>query len=232
MTDTNTQPDYHGHRQRLRQRFMSSLGKDMADYELLELVLTTVIPRRDVKPIAKALIKKFGSFAHVINAPTEALLLVEGIKESSAVALKVIQAAMERAAWQNLEDSEKPVILTQDALIDYCRIAISFSDVEELHVIYLSNSGHVIKKELMQKGTVNMVYTHPREVVRHALGYGASGIILVHNHPSGNVTPSPADLNITMQIMQACKTVGIKLADHVIISQSDYYSFDAHKLLD
>ncbi|MBS4774212.1 MAG: DNA repair protein RadC [Proteobacteria bacterium] len=228
MTDSNTQPDYLGHRQRLRERFLLGGGRDMPDYELLELLLTTAIPRRDVKPIAKNLIRKFGSFARVINAPKEELFKIDGIKDSAYTIFRIIVAAIERTSWQNLRESELPVLLTTDALIDYCRATMAFSDVEELHIIYLNSKLQVMKQELMQKGTINMVSVHPREVIKAALSNKASAIILVHNHPSGNVTPSTADTQITMQIREACTTIGIRLLDHIIISESDAYSFSGN----
>lgn len=231
MTDNNIKSDYIGHRQRLRERFLLSGGRDMPDYELLELLLTTAIPRRDVKPIAKKLIRKFGSFARVINAPKEELFEVDGIKDSAYTIFRIIVAAIERTSWQNLCESELPILLTTDALLDYCRATMAFSDVEELHIIYLNSKLQVIKQELMQKGTVNMVSIHPREVIKAALSNKASAIILAHNHPSGNVTPSSADAQITMQIKEACTTIGIRLIDHIIISESDAYSFSGSGLL-
>lgn len=128
-------------------------------------------------------------------------------------------------------ESELPILLTTDALLDYCRATMAFSDVEELHIIYLNSKLQVIKQELMQKGTVNMVSIHPREVIKAALSNKASAIILAHNHPSGNVTPSSADVQITMQIKEACTTIGIRLIDHIIISESDAYSFSGSGLL-
>lgn len=228
MTDTTVKPDYLGHRKRLRERFLTGGGKDMADYELLELLLTIAIPRRDVKPIAKALIRKFGSFARVVNADMEELYEVPGVKESTYTVFRMIVAALERITWQNLHENELPVLLTADALIDYCRATMAFSDVEELHVIYLNSKLHVMKQELMQRGTINMVSVHPREVVKAALANKSTSIILVHNHPSGDVTPSQADIQITQQITEACSTIGVKVIDHIIISPIDAYSFNSH----
>lgn len=228
MIDTNIQPDYLGHRQRLRERFLAGGGKDMADYELLELLLTIAIPRRDVKPIAKALIRRFGSFARVVNADREELFEISGVKESTYIVFRMIVAALERVTWQNLHENELPVLMTTDALVDYCRATMAFSDVEELHIIYLNSKLHVMKQELMQKGTINMVSVHPREVVKAALANKSTSIIMVHNHPSGDVTPSQADIQITQQIRDACATIGVRLIDHIIISPGDAYSFNSH----
>ncbi len=221
-------PDYLGHRQRLRQRFLLGEGKDMADYELLELVLTMAIPRRDVKPLAKRLIKRFGSFGGVINARTAELLEEEGVKENTLTMLKLIKAATVRVSWQTLKEPQGPVLNRTDVLIDYCRSAMSFSDVEELHIIFLDAKLCVIKDELMQKGTIDCVAIHPREIVKEILDTKAKAIIMVHNHPSGNVTPSQADIEMTKNVREACKSINIKLLDHLIIGQSSYYSFAEH----
>ena len=232
MADNNTAPDYLGHRQRLRERFLLGGGRDMADYELLELLLTYALPRRDVKPMAKALVRRFGSFAGALNASCEELSEIPGIKDSACTLFKIIVAAVERCSWQNLHEADLPILLTTDGLVDYCRAAIAFSEVEELHIIYLNSKLKVICQELMQKGTINTVAIHPREIIKSALIHKAGSIILVHNHPSGDVTPSKADVKVTQQVKEACASVSIRLLDHIIISQSDFYSFDQHGLLD
>lgn len=225
MTDTDNQPDYIGHRQRLRSRFLLGEGKDMADYELLELVLTMAIPRRDVKPLAKTLIKKFASFAEVINAPNEELLAVEGVKENTLTMLKVIRAAALRTSWQRLQATDEPIINSYFALLDYCRAEMTFSDVEELRVIFLDTKLRVICQEMMQRGTINSVQVHPREVAKAAMAKNACSVIMVHNHPSGDVTPSKADIEMTRQIKFALEAIGVKLHDHIIISKYNEYSF-------
>lgn len=219
------QPDYLGHRQRLRQRFLLGEGKDMADYELLELVLTMAIPRRDVKPLAKKLITEFNDFSGVINAPAAALLEVDGVKENTLAMLKVIKAAAIRTSWQTLCAAEAPVIRSPDTLLEYCRAAMCHSDVEELRIIFMDAKLQVIGEETMQRGTINAVAVHPREVVKSALAHHASSIIMVHNHPSGNTTPSRADLEMTKKVEEACAAVGVKLHDHFVVSRSSHYSF-------
>lgn len=231
MTEQKQEPDYIGHRKRLRNRFLLGGGNDMADYELLELVLTMALPRKDVKPLAKILINKFNSFAGVINAPKEELLAIDGIKETTLTMLKVIQVATQRVSWQRLSESEVPVITNTASLIDYCRTVIGFSDVEEFHLIYLDTKLHILGKEIMQRGTINTVAIHPREVIKAAMSNKASSIIMLHNHPSGEVKPSSADISMTQIISNACRAVGMKLVDHIIISRSDYYSFAKHMVL-
>lgn len=198
--ETENTPDYLGHRARLRERFLKGGGKDMADYELIELLLTYVIPRRDVKPIAKELIRRFGSLAEVVNADVSRLMEVSGIKENAAVMFKLIQQAAGRFSWQNLSSSDAPIISNWDAMIDYCRSEMAYLDVEEFRIIFLDTKFRLIGQEVMQRGTINQVAIHPREVIKLAMEKKAAALILVHNHPSGDVKPSRADVEITKQI--------------------------------
>ncbi|MBR2033627.1 MAG: DNA repair protein RadC [Alphaproteobacteria bacterium] len=227
----DNKPSYLGHRERIRQRFLIGEGRDMADYELLELVLTIAIPRRDVKPLAKELINKFGSFAAVINASREDLLMVSGVKDGTITVLKVINAAALRTSWQNLQSLDGPIINNFDTLIDYCRSAMCYSDVEELRLIYLDSKLHVLGQEIIQRGTINSVAIHPREVIKYAMNNKAASIIMVHNHPSGDVHPSKSDISMTQKINEACNSIGIRLIDHLILSRNEYYSFSHHMLL-
>lgn len=229
--DNDKEPDYLGHRQRLRQRFLNGEGRDMADYELLELVLTMAIPRRDVKPLAKELINKFGSFAGVLNADNNELLAIDGIKENTLTMLKVIKNSALRMSWQNLTATDQPILSNTDVLIDYCRAAMSFSEVEEFRIIFLDAKLRVITQEIQQRGTINQVAIHPREVIKAAMAKKARAIILVHNHPSGDVTPSKADIEITRKIKEAAVVVDIQLFDHLIISKNDSYSFSTHCII-
>ncbi len=221
-------PDYLGHRERLRQRFLLGEGRDMADYELLELLLTIALPRKDVKPLAKQLIAKFGSFANVINAPAEDLLSVKGIKEGTLTVFKIVNVAAQRTSWQNLKSFEGPVISNFDSLVDYCRTSMCFSDVEELRLIYLDSSLRVLGQDIAQKGTINSVAVHPREIVKLVMNNHASSVIMVHNHPSGNVQPSKADIEMTKKIEEALSSIGIRLLDHLIISRNNNFSFAQH----
>lgn len=222
---TNDEPDYLGHRERLRRRFLLGGGRDMPDYELLELLLTIAIPRRDVKPLAKELIRKFGSFAEVVNAPLEELMLVKGVKENTAAVLRIVRECSVRSSWQSLKGTDAPVISDFDAMVDYCRSAMAYQMVEEFWIIFLNSKLYVIGEEIQQRGTVDQVAIHPREVIKSAMMHGASAMILVHNHPSGIVTPSKADMEITKRIKEAAEAVSIRLFDHLIISKSSVYSF-------
>ena len=222
---TNDEPDFLGHRDRLRRRFLLGGGRDMPDYELLELLLTIAIPRRDVKPLAKELIRKFGSFAEVVNAPLEELMLVKGVKENTAAVLRIVRECSVRSSWQSLKGMDAPVISDFDAMVDYCRSAMAYQTVEEFRIIFLNSKLYVIGEEIQQRGTVDQVAIHPREVIKSAMMHGASAMILVHNHPSGIVTPSKADIEITKRIKEAAEAVSIRLFDHLIISKSSVYSF-------
>lgn len=222
---TNDEPDYLGHRERLWRRFLLGGGRDMPDYELLELLLTIAIPRRDVKPLAKELIRKFGSFAEVVNAPLEELMLVKGVKENTAAVLRIVRECSVRSSWQSLRGMDAPVISDFDAMVDYCRSAMAYQTVEEFRIIFLNSKLYVIGEEIQQRGTVDQVAIHPREVIKSAMMHGASAMILVHNHPSGIVTPSKADMEITKRIKEAAEAVSIRLFDHLIISKSSVYSF-------
>lgn len=225
-------PDYIGHRQRLRQRFLVGFGRDMADYELLELLLTFAIPRKDVKPLAKKLITQFGNFANVIAAPEYKLRGIDGIKDNSLTLLKLIHASSQRLCWQNLESDDLPVLFNIDTLIDYCRSTIAYSEVEELYILYLDVKLKIVDKELFQKGSLSSVCSSPREIVKSSIDKNASGIIMVHNHPSGSAKPSSNDIELTKKVEQACSLMGIKLHEHIIITKSDYFSFLEHKLID
>ncbi len=231
MITPNDQPDYLGHRERLRQRFLRGGGRDMPDYELLELVLTIAIPRRDVKPLAKKLIGHFGSFADVINADKEELMSFDGVKEATVTVFKIINVAAQRTSWQHLASDDAPIITKLDDLIDYCRSSMCYSDVEEMRLIYLDARLQVLGEEIMQRGTINRVAVHPREVIKLAIQHHAAALIMVHNHPSGDVRPSAADKTMTLQLSEACKTMGVRLMDHLIVSRSDAFSFKEHNLL-
>ncbi len=214
-----------GHRQRIREKFLSNGAASLADYELLEAYLTIAIPRKDVKPLAKLLIAQFGSFAEVINASTTELLAVSGVGENTVFALKIVAEAAKRMAWENLKNKDEPVIADMDSLIDYCRMSMAYQDVEEFRLIYLNVKNRVIAEETQQKGTINHVSIHPREVVKSALDKNASAIIMVHNHPTGDTTPSKADIEVTKKVREALASMNILLHDHLIISKYGCYSF-------
>ena len=222
---------YIGHRQRLKERFLRSKGADMADYEALELLLTYAIPRRDVKPLSKSLIKKFGSFAGVITAPIERLYEVSGIKENSATLIKFVEFASQKLSWQNLAFEDTAFISSTDSLIEFCRCTMGYSEVEVLRLIYVDAKLKVIETEVLQKGSVSSVNINPRDIVANALKKNASGVIMVHNHPTGDPRPSNNDVEATKRVKSACDAVGIALHEHLIITPSDFYSFAEHNLI-
>jgi DNA repair protein RadC len=191
-------PHYHGHRDRLRARFTEIGGDSLPDYELLELVLFRSIPRRDVKPIAKELLRRFGSFAEVLAAPPARLTEVEGIGESVVTDLKIVEASARRLARGAV--AKRPVLSSWAAVLDYCRTAMAFADREQFRLLFLDKRNALIADEVQQSGTVDHTPVYPREVVKRALELSATALILVHNHPSGDPTPSSADIKMTRKI--------------------------------
>ena len=223
--------DFIGHRQRLKERFKLGGGRDMADYEMLELLLTLAIPRKDTKPLAKALVKEFGSFAEVLFASDDKLMTFTGLKENTILVFRIVREAALRMTWQKLSATEAPVLTSYDAIIEYCRAASGYKDREEFRVIFLNAKNRIIGEEVQQRGSVNAVAIHPGEVMRSAVLKGATALILVHNHPSGDVTPSRADIEVTRKIAEALAAVEIRLIDHFIVSKSLVFSFNDHGLL-
>ena len=226
MTD---QPHYAGHRKRLRERFLKGGPDALPDYELLELVLFLGQPRRDVKPLAKALLERFGSFAEVISADPAALADLKGMGELPVAALKTVQAAALRLARD--EVMEKPVLSSWNKLMEYCRASMAYEPTERFRVLYLNRKNALIADEVQQKGTVDHTPVYPREVVKRALELSATAIIMVHNHPSGDPTPSRTDIAMTREVKEAGEKLGILLHDHVVVSKSGHYSFKSMGLL-
>ncbi len=221
-------PHYLGHRQRLRARFLAS-PQTLPDYELLELLLCLAVPQRDMKPLAKALMTRFGSFAAVISADFAELTAVEGVKENTAAALKLAREAAMRLTRQQVLN--RPVVSSWDALLDYCRANLGFDATERFHILFLDRKNALIADEQQQKGTVDHTPVYPREVVKRALELSASAIIMVHNHPSGDVKPSRADIEVTKQVRDALKAVGLALHDHLIISRAGHTSLKSMGLI-
>lgn len=222
-------PHYAGHRQRLRERLLAVGGEKLPDYELLELVLTLAIPQRDVKPLAKDLLRRFGGFAEVISAEPAELMRIKGMGEVSAAALKIVAAASVRLSRTAVSD--KPVIGSWQLLLDYCQAAMARAPVEQFRVLYLDKKNRLIADEVQQTGTVDHTPVYPREIVKRALELGATAIILVHNHPSGDPTPSRADIEMTKEVGRAATALGIQLHDHLIVGRSGHTSFKSHGLL-
>jgi DNA repair protein RadC len=222
-------PHYHGHRERLRQRFRDAGAEALADYELLELVLFRAIPRRDVKPLAKALLKRFGTFADALAAPEPLLAEVDGMTPGAITELKVVQAAAIRFGRRRID--RRPVLSSWTSVLDYCRSAMAFAEREQFRVLYLDKKNILIGDEVQGEGTVDQTPVYPREVVKRALELSATALILVHNHPSGDPTPSRADIAMTQQIVDVAKPLGITVHDHIIVGRDGHASFKGLKLI-
>lgn len=222
-------PHYHGHRARLKQRFMTAGADSLSDYELLELLLFQALPRRDVKPLAKDLLARFGDFAAVLTAPPERLKEVSGMGDAAVIALKSAVAAAERLRRTQVQD--QPVLSSWDRLVDYCRTAMAFETTEHFRVLFLNRKNILIADEVQQRGTIDHTPVYPREVVKRALELSAAALIMVHNHPSGDPTPSDADIAMTREVAEAAAKLGIVLHDHIVVARSGHVSFRERGLL-
>ena len=222
-------PHYHGHRDRLRQRFLQDKDGTLPDYELLELLLFYAIPRKDVKPLAKALIDRFGSLGGVLSADPARLAEFPALKDTSATLFRLVREAAVRMGREALID--KPAFTSYDALVTYCRTSMGYEDTERFRILYLNRKNLLIADEVQQKGTVDHTPVYPREVVKRALELGATALILVHNHPSGDHEPSRTDVEMTREIQQVAKSLGILVHDHIVISRRGYTSFREKGLL-
>lgn len=218
-----------GHRQRLKDRFVAGGEDAVPDYELLELILFSAIPRRDTKPIAKQLIERFGTFAEVISAPRERLTEVPGVSDAAVLQFKLVRAGALRLMRQDI--MRRPVLGSWDAVLDYCRAAMGFEAREQFRILFLDKRNRLIADEMQQEGTVDHTPVYVREVVKRALELSSTALILVHNHPSGDPTPSRADLDMTRRIIDVAKPLGIAIHDHIIVGRDGHASFRAMKLL-
>lgn len=227
--DQAQKPHFLGHRDRLRARLLEGGTGALADYELLEFLLFAARPRGDMKPLAKALIQRFGSFAGVVAAERQALSAIPGMGEASVAALLAVHEAAVRLL--RAEVRQQPVIASWQKLIDYCTAAGGFAETEEFRLLFLDRKNVLIADERQQRGTVDHVPVYPREVVKRALDLGASAIIMVHNHPSGDTTPSKSDIEMTRAVAQATAAVGVAVHDHVIIGRGRHSSFKSLGLL-
>jgi DNA repair protein RadC len=223
------EPGHLGHRRRLRERFLAGGGAALADYELLEIVLFQAIPRQDTKPIAKALLARFGTYAGVLTADPADLAGVKGVGQSAVVALKSVAEAAVRLAREEVID--RPVLSSWTKLIAYLRTNMAHDRTEALHVLFLDTKNKLIADERQQTGTVNHTPMYPREVFKRALELGSTAIILVHNHPSGDPTPSKSDIQMTHEIRDIGESLGIRLHDHVIVAKGGHSSFKEMGLL-
>jgi len=222
-------PHYHGHRKRLRERFLNNGAQALHDYELIELLLFGAKPRGDVKPLAKRLIDTYGSFADVVSADHSTLALEEGLGDAAICALKIAQASAEKLLQEQVMN--KPVLSSWQMLLDYCRASMAYHGVEQFRVLYLNRKNILIADELQQRGTIDHTPVYPREVIKRALKLDASALIMVHNHPSGDPTPSHADIEMTKCIRTIAKPLGIELHDHVIVGRKGCYSFKSTGLI-
>ncbi len=222
-------PHYHGHRQRLRERFRSAGAAALSDYELLELVLFAAQPRRDMKPLAKALLKRFGSFAEVIHAPDRLLREVDGVGEACVDQLRLIAAAATRVTRGELK--QRTLLSSWNEVIDYCRTSMAFADKEQFRILFLDKRNQLIADEVQQTGTVDHTPVYPREVIKRALELSATAIILVHNHPSGDPSPSQADVRMTKAIVDIAAPLGIAVHDHIIVGRNGHASLKGMKLM-
>jgi len=222
-------PHFHGHRQRLRERFLRAGADSLNDYELLELVLFRAIARKDLKPLAKSLIAKFGSFAEVVSAPIGRLEEVPCLGEVAITEIKLIQAAATKLARDQVQG--RTVLSSWNTVLDYCRTSMAFADKEQLRILFLDKKNQLIADEVQQVGTVDHTPVYPREVVKRALELSATALILVHNHPSGDPSPSRADVQMTQAIVEAARPFGIAVHDHIIVGKDGHASFKGLKLI-
>lgn len=217
------EPHYHGHRDRLRERFLLGGPEALPDYELLELVLFMAIPRRDVKPLAKELIAKFGNLAGVLNATVHELEKIDGLSDNTITALKAIQASAFRMLKQDV--MKKPILNSWQRLMDYCAATMAHEKKEHFRILFLNKKNELIADEIQQSGTVDHTPVYPREIMKRALELSATAIILCHNHPSGDPRPSQTDIDMTQHIIAAGAPFSILIHDHIIVSKNGTASF-------
>ncbi len=222
-------PHYHGHRERLRSRFRQAGADAVSDYELLELVLFRAIPQRNVKPLAKELVAKFGSFGEVIAAPRKRLKEIKGVGDAVIDELKIVHASAKRITRG--QATKRTVLSSWGNVIDYCRTAMAYEDKEQFRLLFLDKRNQLIADEVQQTGTVDHTPVYPREVVKRALELSATALILVHNHPSGDPTPSRADIQMTQAIIDVAKPLGIAVHDHIIVGKDGHASLKGMKLI-
>jgi len=222
-------PHHLGHRERLRQRFRTGGAEALPDYELLELLLFRAIARRDTKPLAKALIARFGSFAEALSASPERLKEVPGVGEAVVTELKLVHASGLRLA--RAEIRPRTLLTSWSAVLDYCRAAMAFAEREQFRILFLDKKNGLIADEVQGEGTVDHTPVYPREVIKRALELAASAVILVHNHPSGDPTPSTADIDMTRRLIEAGDKLSVKIHDHIIIGRNGHASFRTLKLI-
>ena len=228
LSEAGPKSDSIGHRQRLRERFLRGGSDALADYELLELLLFSALPRRDVKPLAKALLAEFGSLSATVAAEPAQLAKIADVGDAVVAILKVVDATSQRSLRDAVID--RP-LLSWQALLDYCKVSMQHIKTEQFRILFLDRKNVMIADELQQSGTVDHTPVYPCEVVRRALDLGASALIMVHNHPSGDPTPSRADIETTERVIAAAKPLGITVHDHIVIGRGGHASFKTLGLL-
>jgi DNA repair protein RadC len=222
-------PHYLGHRARLRSRFDQAQGIGLAEYELLELILFLALPRGDTKPLAKSLIQKFGSLAALVKAEDRLILETPGVGSSVLHVIKLMQAVMAKILQQEM--MEKPILASWQSVLDYCKATMAYDQRETVRLLFLDRKNKIIADELQQTGTVDHAPLYPREVVKRALDLGASALIIVHNHPSGDPTPSRCDIDITHKVQEAARHLGVQVHDHIIIGKGQHTSLKSMGLM-
>ena len=221
--------DHKGHRQRLRERFRNTGEQSLADYELLEFLLFSALPRQDTKPIAKALLQRFGSFSAALAAPRERLKEIDGLSDISVDTLKAVHAAIIR--YHRAELDQRRLLDSWAQVIDYLQASMEHSAIEQFRILFLDKKNGLIADEIQQSGTVDHTPVYPREIIRRALEHSATALILVHNHPSGDPTPSRADIEMTRKIIEIATPLGIEVHDHIIVGLRNNVSFRGMKLI-
>jgi DNA repair protein RadC len=229
VKEKETNSDALGHRKRVRDKFLSYSHEVFSDYELLELLLFLSKPRGDMKPLAKKLIKEFGSLSKVIFAEPEQLLAIKDVGPSTLCTIKLAKSLFERVLKKDIE--KKVILQSWSSLIDYLMISQGYKTIEQFRVLYLNTKNILIADEVKEGGTVDQTQVYPREIVKRALFHGASALILVHNHPSGNASPSKLDIDMTKKIIDACATINVQVHDHVIVTKDSFYSFKSNMLI-
>ncbi len=219
----NKTPHYHGHRDRVKQRLLESDGEALADYELLEAILFRALPRRDTKPIAKELLQRFGSFAEVINASEGELRKIKWIKDAAIGEFALIRASTKRLLKSGIV--KRPVLTSWAKVLDHCRAAMAFEPREQFRILFLDKRNRLILDEVQQTGTIDHTPVYVREICRRALELNATALILAHNHPSGDPTPSRGDIEMTKEIVKVANGLGIKVHDHIILAKEGHASF-------
>lgn len=230
MKRMNDKPHYLGHRERLREKFQKAGAEGLHDYELLELLLTYALPRKDVKPIAKALLDRFGGLAGVLDASQRELEEAEGLGPISATLIRLVKELCVTYLAERMK--RKDLLSSPQAVVDFARAKLAGLPHEAFMVIYLNTKNEVIEYEVIHEGTVDRAVVYPRRIVEAALAYHAVGLILAHNHPSGHPQPSEEDQRLTHTVAEAARTVDIRVLDHIIVGKNGYFSFREHQIWD